>query len=723
MEIAIIVVACVLAAGLIALFTTVQVLWHRAYKKAPALAEGGEESAPKPKQTFKEWCINHRPSKRRLIQIYAALLYNANIKGYISGEIYQSETTKYMCVPGLNCYSCPGAVGACPLGALQNALAETKTSAPYYVLGILALFGLICARTICGFLCPVGLGQDLLYKIRSPKLKKSRVTRVLSFLKYVLLAVLVIAIPLIYVYQDIPLPGFCKYICPAGTLGGAVMLLINPNNAGMYANLGPLFTWKFCLLIAIATSTVFIYRAFCRFLCPLGAIYGFFNRIALLGIKVDKENCTDCGLCVSHCKMDIKRVGDHECINCGECISVCPTKAIRWKGSKLFVHANAVPAPAEERPIAAMASAGAAAVTEPKEPLVSDAEAAVEEVAVAQAVPETKPVKTRKKPGKKFWLELSAWIAATGLLVGALVYYNFIDTGVGYEVGQTAPNFTLQLYGTNETYKQKEHKGEVTVITFWSGSDEYFEDTLKLFNDLTKAYANWNVIAVSKASDVLATDYIAEHGSEWSLTFAKDKGEKKNSAYLTLGGSERGMWNKTVILNRGGKVVYNSKMVFVSYQEVADLAGSGYKVGDTAPDFTLQLLGQEGEYNLYDHRGKVTIINFWATWCTPCKAELPYFNELTEKHPEWNVVAIHGTLAGGSPEDYIADKCKGWSLTFVQDIIDKTGTKCQTYDAFGGKGLWPTTVMVDEEGTVIYNSTAAFHRYADLEAAVLKAIG
>ena len=164
---------------------------------------------------IKGWWQKHKPSKRRLIQLYAFLLYNANIKGIIRGELYTGDT-KYMCVPGLNCYSCPGAVGACPLGALQNALASSGTRAPYYIIGILVLFGLLFARTICGFLCPVGMGQELLYKIRTPKLKKSRVTRILSYLKYVILLVFVGIIPLMYAQQSVPLPSFCKFICPAG---------------------------------------------------------------------------------------------------------------------------------------------------------------------------------------------------------------------------------------------------------------------------------------------------------------------------------------------------------------------------------------------------------------------------------------------------------------------------------------------------------------------------
>lgn len=285
-----------------------------------------------------KWFKNHLPTRRRIIQVYAALLYNCNFKGFSSGKIYTGNS-KFACVPGLNCYSCPGAVGACPLGSLQNALASSGTRTPAYVIGILALFGLMLGRTICGFLCPMGLGQELLYKIKTPKVKKSKITRVLSYFKYVLLAVLVISIPVMY---QTGVPAFCKYICPSGTLIGGIGLLINSNNADMFAMLGPLFTWKFLLLVVFVVASVFIFRFFCRFICPLGAIYGFFNRIALLGVKLDKKKCTDCGLCSAVCKMDVKKVGDHECINCGACIKVCPTKAISWKGSQLFLKDSAV---------------------------------------------------------------------------------------------------------------------------------------------------------------------------------------------------------------------------------------------------------------------------------------------------------------------------------------------------------------------------------------------
>jgi Fe-S-cluster-containing hydrogenase component 2 len=131
---------------------------------------------------------------------------------------------------------------------------------------------------------------------------------------------------------------------------------MDSSNSSWFAMLGPLFTWKFILLVVIVILSIFVFRAFCRFICPLGAIYSLFSRIALLGVKVDKSNCTDCGLCIETCKMDVRKVGDHECIQCGACIAVCPAKAITWKGSKLFVRDNDADAPAstEIKPLAGL---------------------------------------------------------------------------------------------------------------------------------------------------------------------------------------------------------------------------------------------------------------------------------------------------------------------------------------------------------------------------------
>lgn len=264
--------------------------------------------------------------KRKLIQFCTALIYNANLPGFLQGKIYRGPL-KSVCVPGLNCYSCPGAIGACPIGALQSSFSGVFLKIPFYVLGTIMLFGLLLGRLICGWACPFGLVQELLYKLPTPKLKRNSVTQALAKLKYLIIIVFILVLPLFYYFNDgVGTPAFCKFICPAGTLEAALPLAAA--NSFVRNILGALFSWKLLLLIITVTASVFIYRPFCRFICPLGAIYGLFNKLSVFGIKVDMDKCIGCDKCMRHCLMDCTKVGDRECINCGECIRVCPTKAI-----------------------------------------------------------------------------------------------------------------------------------------------------------------------------------------------------------------------------------------------------------------------------------------------------------------------------------------------------------------------------------------------------------
>jgi len=257
----------------------------------------------------------------------SAVIYNLNFKGFAEGKIYRGNI-KGVCVPGLNCYSCPGAIAACPLGSLQSSMSSLKFKLPLYIVGILIVFGILLGRAICAFLCPFGMIQELLHKIPSPKVKKSMWTRRLSLTKYAVLFLFVFALPIYYyISAGAAVPTFCKYICPAGTLEAGIPLV--SANSGLQKIAGVLFNWKIFLLIIIVILSVFIYRFFCRFLCPLGAIYSFFNRHAMIGISVDASKCTNCGKCVRSCKLDTVYINDRECIRCGECRHVCPVGAIK----------------------------------------------------------------------------------------------------------------------------------------------------------------------------------------------------------------------------------------------------------------------------------------------------------------------------------------------------------------------------------------------------------
>ena len=268
---------------------------------------------------------------RTWVQIGFAALSNGYAAGFMRGNIYKGPL-KFACVPGLNCYSCPGALGSCPIGAFQSVLASRDYHFAFYVSGFLIFFGAVLGRLTCGWLCPFGLVQDLLYKIPFPKKRKLLPgDRWLKYLKYVILAGFVVILPLTVL--DIVgqgQPWFCKYICPSGTLFAGIPLVAA--NPPLQAALGWLFTWKSAILIALVLLSLWVYRPFCRYLCPLGAIYGFFNPIALYRFQVDADRCTHCGQCQRACKFNIPvqdQPNSPDCIRCGDCIRACPHSAIR----------------------------------------------------------------------------------------------------------------------------------------------------------------------------------------------------------------------------------------------------------------------------------------------------------------------------------------------------------------------------------------------------------
>lgn len=289
-----------------------------------------------------------RNNIRHLFQSFWFLVTNSFFEGFKTGKIYSGEL-KQLCVPGMNCYSCPGAKGSCPIGALQAVIGSPKYKFSYYVVGFLFFVGALIGRGVCGYLCPFGLVQDLLHKI--PFLKKIETfkgDKALRKAKYLILLVFVILLPLFLV--DIigqGAPYFCKLICPVGMLEGGIPLVWM--NTSMRGAVGFLYAWKGLILLLTILLSVIIYRPFCKYICPLGAIYSLFNSVSFFRYTLDHQKCIHCGRCKAVCEMQcdpVKNCNDLECIRCGKCKNACPVDAIACGITKLDVSKETVKAKA-----------------------------------------------------------------------------------------------------------------------------------------------------------------------------------------------------------------------------------------------------------------------------------------------------------------------------------------------------------------------------------------
>lgn len=227
-----------------------------------------------------------------------------------------------VCGPFFYCHSCPAAAFACPIGLLQNHLA--LGSFPFYALGTLGVFGLALGRFWCGWACPFGAIQDVVLWVRRRgdlvNLRRA------AWTKFVVLGLVLL---LAWAVADLL---FCK-ICPAGSLFAAIPhRFVSPE-----LSFGTFFYVHLATLAVSVVAFFLIGRFWCRYLCPLGAIFGAFNPVSMLKVRVNFNECNRCRQCLDVCPVKIEELEDVEnstdCIRCGKCVEACNNKALKISAS------------------------------------------------------------------------------------------------------------------------------------------------------------------------------------------------------------------------------------------------------------------------------------------------------------------------------------------------------------------------------------------------------
>lgn len=114
-----------------------------------------------------------------------------------------------------------------------------------------------------------------------------------------------------------------------------------------------------------------------------------------------------------------------------------------------------------------------------------------------------------------------------------------------------------------------------------------------------------------------------------------------------------------------------------------------------APALELELVNGGGTFSLEDQKGKVLLVDLWATWCAPCIAELPHLQKLSESYDPKEFTMVGIVLESGGRED-IQDFIKHRNITYP-NLLGKEGTK----ESFGPFLGYPTKYLIDKQGYVV----------------------
>ena len=186
----------------------------------------------------------------------------------------------------------------------------------------------LVGRFFCGFFCSFGAVQDLLWlgshRLRAlfpGKRNLKKADRIFRFAKYAVLFYFII-----FIWSGVTA---VKTAGPWQVFGQYVSF-------GHWPGLKPLLSVGGVLLLFIFIGSLFVQRFFCRYFCPMGAIYSLISQTSFLKIDKPREECGKCHLCTSKCTMGMDltkkdRIAGGECISCQKCVSWCPKGNARFR--------------------------------------------------------------------------------------------------------------------------------------------------------------------------------------------------------------------------------------------------------------------------------------------------------------------------------------------------------------------------------------------------------
>lgn len=399
--------------------------------------------------------------------------------------------------------------------------------------------------------------------------------------------------------------------------------------------------------------------------------------------------------------MDIRHVGDVECISCGECIDVCPTKAISFKNGGISLLDNEI-------------SSQPSAVSSQQD-LTNDNISEQENAQISDTLEAKKPKMSIEKKRKIFKTVLYSVMAI--LLVGSLIYFNFIHKNPGSEdevvIGTVVEGADILVFdGTNEqntlNILNVESKGSILFI--WNDENveylNYFDETCKKFGNKLTVFAIASCDVTIDVESLINSSY-----GESSIIFGKDAiNAETNKTYKeTLNGVDGEPLIIVLDKNKAITAQYNTNIELETLSKDIDKVMTGHEVGNKIPGMDIPLYDENGltenTFNVLNNTGKITIINFWGTWCGPCVAELPHFDQIASEYADSvTVLAVHSNRLSNTATAYINENYPNSNIIFGKDFPNESGKIVDPevyYTLLGGaNNSYPMTVIIDQNGII-----------------------